>query len=76
LPEKDLQRGEIAESNHALEIGEALFQSNLRGNSTRIHPAGHEAINHVGIQRSKKTVKPLSEGPANILRFRVLIDPT
>src|SRR5712692_6805964 len=60
LPQKDLQSGEIAESNHALEIGDAFLQFEFQKIIRSVTAAqGDKSIDLAGIQGPKKTIGPL-----------------
>src|SRR5258708_4283801 len=60
LPQKDLQSGEVAESNHALEIRDALFQFEFQKVIRPVAAAqGDKSIDLIRIQGPKKTIGPL-----------------
>src|SRR5439155_16094734 len=75
LPQKDLQSGEVAESNHALEIREALLQFEFQKVIRSVAAAqGNKSVDQIGIQVPKKAIGPLQGRTGKVpFRFAVLI---
>src|SRR6266851_1345648 len=75
LPQKYLQRCEVAESNHAFQIREALLQAELKKVIRSVAATqGDKSVDLIGIQGPKKTIGPLQGRPGKVhFCFAVLI---
>src|SRR6267143_1072191 len=75
LPEKDLQSGEVAESDHAFQICEALLQVGFQKVIRSVAAAqSDKPVDLIGIQGPKKTIGPLQGRTGKVsFCFAVLI---